>query len=250
MFTPGYSERDIDNVNPLVSEPARKMHVSHRCMSVEFLAGAQRAPGKSGMHVIASQGAEASQWTEIMFAGQGADASQSTEIITGQGTKIINGDASHVAEAGQWTKILNRDASQVAEAGQWTEIIKENVNSEVKDSQRIEIIQDDAKSQADASQGTETIDENEEVPAHMKEFIERSTKGWSKPQQDAIRKMLLQFQDVFSKDELDIGQTHLMETEIDTGDAKPVRSRPRPMAQSMEEEGRKTIEQMEKRGLI
>ena len=58
--------------------------------------------------------------------------------------------------------------------------------------------------------------------------------------------MLLQFQDVFSKDELDIGQTHLMEAEIDTGDAKPVRSRPRPMARSMEEEGRKTIEQMEK----
>ena len=62
--------------------------------------------------------------------------------------------------------------------------------------------------------------------------------------------MLLQFQDVFSKDKLDIGQTHLMEAEIDTGDAKPVRIRPRPMAQSMEEKGRKTIEQMEKRGLI
>ena len=62
--------------------------------------------------------------------------------------------------------------------------------------------------------------------------------------------MLLQFQDVFSKDELDIGQTHLMEAEINIGDAKPVRSRPRPMAGSMEEEGRKTIEQMEKRGLI
>ena len=202
-----------------------------------------------------------------MFAGQGADASQLTEIITGQGTKIINGDTSCVAEAGQWTEIingdasqlaeasqqteiLNRDASPVAKAGQWTEIIKRNVNSEVKDSQRIEIIQDDAKSQADASQRTETIDENEEVPAHMKEFIERSTKGSSKPHQEAFRKMLLQFQDVFSKDELDIGQTHLMEAEIDTGDAKPVRSRPRPMAQNMEEEDRKTIEQMEKQGII
>ena len=40
VFTPGDSERDIDNVNPLVSEPARKMHVSCKCMSVEFLAGA------------------------------------------------------------------------------------------------------------------------------------------------------------------------------------------------------------------
>ena len=62
--------------------------------------------------------------------------------------------------------------------------------------------------------------------------------------------MLLQFQDVFSKDELDIGWTHFMEAEIDTGNAKPVRNRPRPMARSMEEEGQKVIEQMEKRGLI
>ena len=87
-------------------------------MSAEFLAGAQRAPRKSGMHVIVSQGAEASQWTEIMFASQGADAGQSTEIITGQGTKIINGDTSCVAEAGQQTEIINGDASNVAEAGQ------------------------------------------------------------------------------------------------------------------------------------
>ena len=107
VFTPGDSKRDVANVNPLVSEPARKMHVSHRCMSVEFLAGARRAPRKNGMHVIASQGAEASQWTEIMFADKGADASQSTKIITSQGTEIINGDASHVAEASQWTEILN-----------------------------------------------------------------------------------------------------------------------------------------------
>ena len=63
VFTPGDNERDIDNVNSLVSEPARKMHVSRRCMSAQFLAGARRAPRKSGMHVIASQGAEASQWT-------------------------------------------------------------------------------------------------------------------------------------------------------------------------------------------
>ena len=128
MFTPGDSERDVDNVNPLVSEPARKMHVSCRCMSAEFLAGARRAPRKSGMHVIASQGAEAGQWTEIMFASQGADASQSTEIITSQGTEIINGDTSCVAEAGQRTEIINGDASHVAEASQRTKILNRDAS--------------------------------------------------------------------------------------------------------------------------
>ena len=103
---------------------------------------------------------------------------------------------------------------------------------------------------ADSDPQEEKKGRDSEIPPHMEDFIERSIKGWSQPQQETIRRMLLQFQDVFSKDDLDIGQTHLMEAEIDTGDAKPIRIRPQPMARSMEEEGRKTIGQMEDRGLI
>ena len=231
------------------------------------------------MRVITSGGAEASQQTEII-AGQwteiingdtscGAEAGQQTEIINedpshvaeaGQWTEIINGDTGCGAEAGQQTEIINEDPSHVAEAGQWTEIIAsqrtEIINGDTSHGaeagQQTEIINEDPSHVAEAGQRTEIIngsignEAEEEIPPHMREFIDRSTKGWSKPQQEAIRKMLLQFQDVFSKDELDIGQTHLMETEIDMGNAKPVRNRPRPMAQSMEEEGQKVIEQMEK----
>ena len=37
----------------------------------------------------------------------------------------------------------------------------------------------------------------------------------------------MQYQDVFSKNEFDLGQTHLVEHCIDTGDAKPISQPPR-----------------------
>ena len=45
----------------------------------------------------------------------------------------------------------------------------------------------------------------EEVPAHIVELIERSIRGWSHSQQQAIKKLLLKYANVFSKDEFDIG---------------------------------------------
>ena len=90
----------------------------------------------------------------------------------------------------------------------------------------------------------------EEVPAHIVELIERSTRGWSHPQQQAIKKLLLKHADVFSKDEFDIGLTDLMEHEIDMGDAKPIRSAPRPMAYGLTEGGKTTIDKLLERGII
>ena len=44
-----------------------------------------------------------------------------------------------------------------------------------------------------------------------------------------IAGLLHDFQCVFSKDENDLGYTHLVEHEIDTGDTKPVKVPPRRM---------------------
>ena len=82
------------------------------------------------------------------------------------------------------------------------------------------------------------------------ELIERSIRGWSHSQQQAIKKFLLKYVDVFSKDEFDIGLTDLMEHEIDTGVVKPIRSAPRPMAYGLAEGGKKTIDKLLERGII
>ena len=92
--------------------------------------------------------------------------------------------------------------------------------------------------------------ELEEVPAHIAELVERSTEGWSHSQQKAIRELLIKHVDIFSKDEFDIGSTDLVEHEIDTGDAKPIRSAPRPMAYGLKEGGKVTIGKLLEWGII
>ena len=237
---------------------------------------AEAGPRTEIINESASCRAEAGPWTEII------NASASCRAEAGPRTEIINESASCRAEAGPRTEILNVVTSDVAEADLQTEttnggssqgmIVKQQTTTDddggcqgSETIRRTAMQPDGTNQQTDDGQvtkqrhlieGSDTDPQVEEtgrdgeIPPHMKDFIERSIKGWSKPQQEAIQRMLLQFQDVFSRDELDIGQTHLMEAEIDTGNAKPIRSRPRPMARSMEEEGRKTIGQMEARGLI
>ena len=96
----------------------------------------------------------------------------------------------------------------------------------------------------------EPNEEPGEVPAHVAELVERCLKGWSHSQQKAIRKLLIKHADIFSKDEFDIGSTDLVEHEIDTGDAKPMRSAPRPMAYGLKEGGKVTISKLLERGII
>ena len=254
----------------------------HPCVSAEFRAGARRAPKRRRMNEndkrSSQEGAEAGPRTErikLCASQNGAEAGPRTEIINqsasqvwadaGPRTERIKGDASCRAEAGPRTEIINGISSPGLDMGQQRTMINDETSQVTEAARRMTGKQDDADPQGGDDQATEPKKPTEgsasesqvketvgrdEIPPHMKDFIERSIKGWSKSQQEAIQKMLLQFQDVFSKDELDIGQTHLMEAEIDTGDARPVRTRPRPMAKSMEEEGRKTIERMEERDLI
>ncbi len=67
---------------------------------------------------------------------------------------------------------------------------------------------------------------------------------------ERIATTLLNFQDSFSKDEFDIGLTHLMEHSIDVGDHVPIKQPPRrvPIAFAQEEEN--VIKQMEKQNII
>ena len=78
----------------------------------------------------------------------------------------------------------------------------------------------------EAGEADEANEEVGEVPDHIEDLVARSVKGWSHPQQQAIKRLLIKHADVFSKDEFDIGRTNLIEHEIDTGDVKPMRSAP------------------------
>ena len=86
--------------------------------------------------------------------------------------------------------------------------------------------------------------EDEVVPPHMEDLIKRSSEGWSTEEQTRIRKLLIQYQDVFSKHEFDLGRTHLVEHRIDTGDAKPIAQPPRRVPFAFADAEKERIEKM------
>ena len=65
------------------------------------------------------------------------------------------------------------------------------------------------------------------LPDHLKCLYEESIEGKSKVQHAQVPSLLLKHEKVFSKDEYDLGHTHLVEYTIDTGNAKPIKQPPR-----------------------
>ena len=88
------------------------------------------------------------------------------------------------------------------------------------------------------------------VPTHIEDLIERSSEGWSAKEQAAIKKLLIQYQDVFAKNEFDLGNTHLVEHTIDTGDAKPIAQPPRRVPLAFAEAEKKQIGKMLETGVV
>ena len=62
--------------------------------------------------------------------------------------------------------------------------------------------------------------------------------------------LLLEYGDIFSKDDQDLGRTSITSHKINTGDSKPVRQLPRRLPMSQVDEARKAIETMVKDGII
>ena len=65
-----------------------------------------------------------------------------------------------------------------------------------------------------------------------------------------LKQFLIEYSDIFSKDDWDIGLTSLGEHHIETGDAKPLKFPPRRMAPEAREAADKIVDQLLQRGLI
>lgn len=90
----------------------------------------------------------------------------------------------------------------------------------------------------------------ESVPEHLKSLYAHSAEGKNLTQQQQIAETLTHYKDVFSKNETDLGLTHLAEHIIDTGTARPIKQpfRRTPMAFAGEE--KKAIEKLQQQCVI
>ena len=62
--------------------------------------------------------------------------------------------------------------------------------------------------------------------------------------------MLLKHQSVFSKNENDLGHTHMVEHTIDTGDAKPIKQPPCWLLMAYAKEDHKVLVKLQAQGVI
>ena len=81
-------------------------------------------------------------------------------------------------------------------------------------------------------------------PEHLRSLFNESIKNIQPQGQAAIADLLTRYQDVFSKDEWDIGCTHLTEHSIDTKGAAPIKQPPRRVPMAYAEEEKKAIEKL------
>ena len=88
------------------------------------------------------------------------------------------------------------------------------------------------------------------VPVHLQQLCASSGCKRTKEERQRIANLLIGHANAFSKDEYDLGVTHLAAHVIDTEDAKPAHCPPRRVPIAFAEEERQVIETMERQGII
>lgn len=88
------------------------------------------------------------------------------------------------------------------------------------------------------------------VPEHLQDMFNETIVDKEAAEIDAVKNLLNEFKDTFSKNDHDLGRTTLGEHCIDTGDALPVRQPPRRTPRAFEGEDQRALEKLQKQGTV
>lgn len=80
---------------------------------------------------------------------------------------------------------------------------------------------------AESTSETQSRDLLGDIPPHLGDLFDRSSKSLQGEDVDNLKLLLIEFQDVFAKEEFNLGNFTAIEYSIDTGDNKPVKQRMR-----------------------
>ena len=91
---------------------------------------------------------------------------------------------------------------------------------------------------------------NKGLPGHLLDLYARSTDKVRCQYHGLIKECLVECQDVFSSGDGDIGRTDVVKHRIATGDARPIRERPRRHPECVQREIQRQVVDLQKRGVI
>lgn len=89
-----------------------------------------------------------------------------------------------------------------------------------------------------------------QLPEHLKAMFAESSEFLLPDQSQALRQLLLQYQQVFSSGPKDVGRTDLVKHKIETGDARPIKIPPRRIPLAKQAEAAKCLQEMKDQGVI
>ncbi|ROT64726.1 hypothetical protein C7M84_017331 [Penaeus vannamei] len=98
--------------------------------------------------------------------------------------------------------------------------------------------------------GNEGVVNDVSLPDHLTDLAWRSAIHLDHQQQERLRSTLTRYADEFSKGDLDLGRTGLVQHHIRTGDALPIKHAPRRIAPARREEMQRSVMEMEAQGVV
>lgn len=84
----------------------------------------------------------------------------------------------------------------------------------------------------------------------MEKMLTSASQTLTTTEQQRMKKLILQYRDVFECENGRSGRTKIVKHKIDTGDARPIRQTPRRLPQVKREEAEQIVQQMERDGVI
>ena len=90
----------------------------------------------------------------------------------------------------------------------------------------------------------------ETLPAHLKIVWDANVTDLTDEQRLIFFNLLIRHQSVFAKNKYDLGQTDLVQHEIDTGDNRPIKQAARRLPLNKREEAEKQVKEMLDNGII
>lgn len=94
------------------------------------------------------------------------------------------------------------------------------------------------------------LEHDESLPEHLTDLYNRATKDLSSEEKQQVHSLLVEYQDIFAKDDLDIGCFTALKHQIDTGEEEPVKHRLRRTPLGFEKEEKEYIQKMLDAGVI
>ena len=123
-------------------------------------------------------------------------------------------------------------------AGQIIPISEESIQIDIQNKEHLRTMTEDQS------------DLDRPIPTHLQQLIERSCAHLNEQQGKQVKELILEYQDVFFRNDMDIGKTDLVKHSISTGYSRPIRQPYRRLPIWQQQEAETQIKEMLERGVI